>query len=276
MANWPQTLEVRVFSPGRLWRQLATGCCFVAYGGLGWLAGLVVLPLLLLWPGTGEARRMRISHFMSWSYRALLAAITVLRIGDVEVHGRRRLAGGRGRLIVANHPMYLDALVLMGLLPEARCVVKQAMRGNPFFRRFVRTVGYVGNADAVELIHDCVAALERGETLIVFPEGTRSVPGQPLRFPRGAAQIAVRSGCEVVPVVIDCTPLVLGKGQRWYHVAERPWRLRLRVGAPRALADWGVDAALPYGVAARRLTRRMQAHFRAELEQGVDAEGRHA
>jgi 1-acyl-sn-glycerol-3-phosphate acyltransferase len=252
---------------GRWWRLAGTGFCFAVYGAVGWLGGLIVLPLVALWPGSPRARERRIRAVVGLSFRALLALIAMLRLGDVEVHGREWLKHAGGKLIVANHPMYLDVVALVGLLPQASCIIKPAMRGHRLYRRFVAASGYIGG-DAGWL-DACVATLERGRALIVFPEGTRSIAGAGVRFRRGAAQVAVRSGCEVLPVMIHCEPRALGKGQSWYDVPDRPWRLTVRICPPQNLAALGWHDDMPHGVAARHVTRALEAFFDRRLQRGA-------
>lgn len=250
---------------GRGWRAFGTGLCFVVYGALGWLSGVTVLPVLLIWPGSPAARQRRIRRYVGWSFRTLMAGIAGLRVGNLEVEGREWLQYADGKLLVANHPMYLDVVALIGLLPQADCVVKQAMWVNPWYRRFVRVIGYIGNASQSGLVHDCVERLQAGRPLVLFPEGTRSTPGQPLAFQRGAAQVAVRSGCDILPVVIRCEPLGLGKNQRWHDVADRPWALHVRICPPRTAAEFGLEEGMPHGVAARHVNRALEQFFVREL-----------
>lgn len=250
---------------GRGWRAFGTGLCFVAYGSLAWLAGLTVLPLLLIWPGSRATRERRIRAFVAATFRGLLAAIAGLRLGRVEVEGRQWLDEAGGKLLVANHPTYLDVVALVGLLPQADCVVKQSMWRNRFYRRFVEVIGYIGNACQGGLVHDCVARLQSGRPLILFPEGTRSTPGERPHFYRGAAQVAVRSGCQVLPVVIRCEPLALGKRQAWHQVPKRPWTLHVRIFPPRTLTELGQREGMPHGVAARHVNRTLEAFFTREL-----------
>ncbi|MDN5869334.1 MAG: 1-acyl-sn-glycerol-3-phosphate acyltransferase [Nitrococcus sp.] len=261
--RWALTLRV-----GRWWRGFGTGLCFVVYACVGWLAGVTLLPLVSLCSGSGEQRQQRVRRLVSWSFRALLATIAGLRLGHVEVQGRQWLRQAEGKLLVANHPMYLDVVALVGLLPLADCVVKQAMWRNRLYRRFVKVLGYIGNADSVGLLHDCVDSLRSGRTLILFPEGTRSTPGEPLHFERGAAQVAVRSGCDILPVVIRCRPLVLGKHQAWHEVSDRPWVLELNICPPCSPAELGVTVDMPRAVAARRVNRALQALFVQQLGSG--------
>lgn len=252
-------------SLGRLWRAFATGLFFLVYALLAFLCSLSVLPVLLLWPGDPAARERRIRLFMSWTFRALVMGVELLGIGCVEVEGREWLKQAPGRLVVATHPMYLDMVALLMLMPYADCVVKSAMLRNPFYRRFVKAAGYISNGDSEALVESCVDSLKQGRSLVLFPEGTRSVPGEPLRFRRGAAQVAVRAGCELLPVVIQCTPLALTKSHAWWQVPERTWRLRIRFCPPQTLASLGYRQDMPHGVAARRLNRALEDFFKQQL-----------
>lgn len=250
---------------GCYWRALSTGFCFVVYGTLSFVASLTVLPLLMLWPGGTEARERRIRLFVSWTFRALLWLIELLGIGCIEVQGREWLEQADGKLVVATHPMYLDVVVLLTLMPFADCVVKSAMLRNPFYRHFTKAAGYISNADSEMLMETCVGSLKRGRTLVLFPEGTRSVPGEPMRFRRGAAHVALRGDCEILPVMIHCSPPALLKSSRWYHVPERPWRLTVRFYPPRDLAALGHREGLPHGISARHLTRSLEDFFKQQL-----------
>lgn len=252
-------------SVGRLWRAVGTGFCFLVYGSLALLCGLTVLPVLMLWPGSAAARERRIRTFVSWSFRTLLGGIAFLGLGHVEVEGREWLDQAHGKLVLATHPMYLDVVALLMLMPFADCVVKSAMLRNPYYRRFAKAAGYISNADSTVLVDSCVEALQRGRTLVLFPEGTRTTTGQAPQLRRGAAQVAVRAGCQVLPVMIHCSPPALTKSRSWWQVPERPWRLLVKFYPPQELSAFGHDAALPHGISARHLTRNLEDFFKQQL-----------
>lgn len=250
---------------GRLWRMVGTGFCFLVYGLLSLLCSLSILPLLMWWPGDAVAREERIRDFVSWSFRTLLGGIAFLGLGYVTVEGREYLAEARGKLVIATHPMYLDVVALLMLMPFADCVVKNAMLKNPYYRRFVRAAGYISNGDSAQALDSCVEALKRGRTLVLFPEGTRTTTGAPPKFRRGAAQVALRSGCQVLPVMIACTPPALTKSRAWWQVPERPWQLLIRFYPPQDMHAFGYRDDMPYGAAARRVTHAMEDFFKQQL-----------
>jgi 1-acyl-sn-glycerol-3-phosphate acyltransferase len=252
-------------SLGRLWRMLGTGFCFLVFGTLSLIASLSVLPVLMLWPGSPVARERRIRGFVSWAFSALLAGIEFLGLGYLQVEGREHLAQAKGKLVVATHPMYLDIVALLMLMPFADCVVKNAMLKNPYYRRFVRAAGYISNGDSAAALDACVDSLKRGRALVLFPEGTRTTIGEPPRFRRGAAQVALRSGCQVLPVLIACTPPALTKSRAWWQVPGRRWQLLIRFYPPQDLSAFGHAPGMPYGVSARRVTRALQDFFTQQL-----------
>lgn len=250
---------------GRWYRSLGTSFCFLAFGVCSLVAVPTVLPVLLLLPGSPATRRRRIRHFVSLAFRALMGMITGLGLGRVTVEGREWLQQAHGKLVLATHPTYLDVVVLLSLLPDADCVVKSALWRNPFTRLFVRMAEYISNAAPEALIDSCIHAVQTGEALVLFPEGTRTVPGEKIKFKRGAAQIAVRGDLEILPVVLHCSPPTLVKDKLWYQVPDRPWTLSVKVYPPRKLSEFVPQQALPAGVAVRRLTAALETFFKQQL-----------
>src|SRR3546814_20312302 len=78
--------------------------------------------------------------------------------------------------------------------------------------------GYIPNDDPNVLIAECVKTLQDGRRLVVFPEGTRTVPGLPMKLKRGAASIIVRSEQPFLPVTITCNPTTLTKAEQWHQI----------------------------------------------------------
>lgn len=251
---------------GRIWRQAGTGFCFLAYGGLAVIASVTVLPLLLASSRDRGVRERRVRHFISWSFRALLRVLAALGVGRVRFDGAQRLAGLRGCLVVATHPMYLDMVALIGAMPDAGCVVKAALRSGGPYHWFVRAAGYIANEPGEAGVTKAVAAIRGGGVVVMFPSGTRTRQGEPLRFRRGAAHVALRSAAVIVPVAVDCAPLALGAGQSWHEVGERTWTLSIRVLAALPPEVFDVQPGAPESLAARRLTEQLRRTFAAVPE----------
>lgn len=227
---------------------------------LFWISTALLSVLVRLAPPL--RRRPRIARrIVSGLLRAFCSVIRVLGVIKVRVSGNERAPVGPC-VIAANHPTLIDALVLMSVFPSAICVVKGELAASRVLRPLIEALGHLVVTDAT-LISNCVTAVERGGAVLVFPEGTRSRPGEvgPLR--RGAATISLRSGAPLLPVVVRATPPTLGKGQRWRELPAAMVDLEIRVCYPLPPLDGrnGEDER----VAARRLTEQLEALFRNEL-----------
>jgi 1-acyl-sn-glycerol-3-phosphate acyltransferase len=261
-------VEIPVTRPGNsdwyYWRLVATGVCFVLFGAGGLVLSAVVFPFLLLVPGKHRAQRARWCVQKSFAlFMRLMVRAGVMRW---EVIGAQRLRTCSNHLILANHPTLIDVVALVALVPNASCVVKQAMWKNPLVCSVVRAAGYISNAEPERVIDACVEDLQHAQPLIIFPEGTRTVPQTPLRFQRGAAYIAMRSGKPVLPVLITCAPSTLAKGAKWYHIPRRRFTLRVEALEPIEVCDW-IDGNQPASLQARRMTQALETFFTEQLSQ---------
>jgi|SRR6188768_94278 len=239
----------------RVWRILATGFVFVLFGVGALVISVTMFPALRLSTRNADTARRRIQRGMQMVFRGFMETMRVLGICTYRVEGAERLREP-GRLIVANHPTLVDVVLLVSQMPEVDCIVKRGLWRNPFLRWPVSWAGYLQNAAGEELVDQCSATLRRGHSLLVFPEGTRSVPGEPLRMQRGAAHIALAADAQILPVRITCDPPTLFKGNPWYRVPARPFHLLMVVGEPVAARTFLRENEAPARTA-RRLTQWM-------------------
>ena len=243
------------------WRVVATGLCFAVFGLAGLVLGGVGLPLVLVVVREPRRRtrvaRVLIHHF----FRFFIELMRVLGVLSYELHGIERLRQG-GLLVLANHPTLVDVIFVISLIPQAGCVVKAELARNPFTRSSVRAAGYITNDSGMAMVDDCRAGLEAGETLVIFPEGTRTPLDGKLQLRRGAANVAIRCHRPVTPVSIRCVPRGLAKQQRWYQVPPRRMHFTIRVHA-----DLQVDPFLAGGTAEPLAVRQLNAHLTAFFQQ---------
>ena len=249
----------------RAWRIVATAFCFTCFGLGGLLIGLVAFPLLIAVSPNRETRAQRTQALIHHCFRIFVWLMCFVGVISLEVRGAERLAR-RGQLVLANHPSLIDVVILMSLLKQTNCIVKSALWRNPFTRGPVQAAGYISNHGGSELVDDCVAALERGDNLIVFPEGTRTPVDGPMQLQRGAANIAVRANCIVALVLIRVSTPMLPKGRPWYRVP--PFRPHFVVSVEEDL-DKQVFMAhdRQATLAARDLTQWLHDYFSRETKQ---------
>ncbi|MGZ6195804.1 MAG: 1-acyl-sn-glycerol-3-phosphate acyltransferase, partial [Candidatus Binataceae bacterium] len=165
-----------------------------------------------------------------------------------RVLGRGNVPANRNFLVVANHASHLDfALASYALGAPGRELVVLAAKDyffNTNARRFVvsnftRLIPFDRERAQLDSLDDAIDELEAGRSVLMFPEGTRSPDGAIHEFKSGAGYLALRGGCDVLPVRISGTYEVLGKGSIIPH--RRPVEVRIgRVitnAELRALAD---------------------------------------
>lgn len=143
-------------------------------------------------------------------------------------------------------------------------MVKSKLLRNPFIRGPVKAAGYIINNDEADaVITTASQVFDDGRVVIVFPEGTRTTPSQKIQLKRGAANIAIRTGAEITPVIIDCSPTTLTKENRWYQIPEQRMHFTIQV-KDKLDFDQSI-VSLPPSKAARSLTNTLSEYFNGEI-----------
>lgn len=188
------------------------------------LASLVLRTLPHAW--TRTVGRCSIAS-CARAYWTLVEALGLIRL---DVRALDALRNDGPLLIVANHPTLFDAVVIVSRLPVV-CVMKASLVDHRLFGAGARLAGYIGNAVPHSMVRQAVLALERGEQVLMFPEGTRSVGASIGPLKRGAAAIAVRAGVPIQTIFIETDTPFLRKGWPWHRMPPWPIVLRVRLGA---------------------------------------------
>jgi 1-acyl-sn-glycerol-3-phosphate acyltransferase len=244
------------------WRLGATGLSFAVFG-LGQLVlGILVFPLIRLLPGGRNTYQARTRTLLRHAFRLFIWFMRWVGVLSYEFRGVERL-GKPGQLIVANHPSLIDIVFLLGFVPDANCVVKWELWHNIFTMFAVGGAGYVSNLPTESMIEGADAALRAGQCVLMFPEGTRTKPGQPMHFHRGCANVAVRAAAVVTPMYIRVQPATLAKGVPWYRIPVTRPRFSLQVGDDIAVAQFRRMDSVP--AASRAFNSQLLAVFAGEL-----------
>ncbi len=258
----------------RTLKVLASGIGFSSLGIGGLLFTLLGLPLLHLLPGGTDRLHWRTRWVVHKYFVALVGFLEWAGIYDLTTRDLPPRADLDGLLLLATHPGYLDVVLLLGRIDQLTCVVKGDIWNNPLFGRVVRAAGYIPALDATSVIELGAEALARGETLLLFPEGTRTQPDAPYAFHRGAAHLALRARARILPLLISCSPPLLAKGHRWYEMPRDPCDYCIRAAAPLDL-PWPSLTDLPPPQAARKVTAWLEDRFNQEIHDSGHHPARH-
>jgi len=250
-----------------IWRLLGTGLAFALFGIGGLLMTLTLFPLVAIFSFDEAKRSARTQGLIHGAFRLFVAMLINLRVIEFDSVGREQLQRCRGNIIVANHPSLLDVVLLMSLMPKAQCVVKHQLWENKFLGGVVRAAGYIRNdSDPNKMISQCVEVLRNGENIVLFPEGTRTIPGQPIKFQRGFANIATMAEADLQMVTITCSPTTLTKGEHWYQIPNQ--RAKFTITTDNQLDIKEYMRHEPRTVAVRKLTRDLEQYYTGKLSYG--------
>lgn len=153
-------------------------------------------------------------------YAAVPWARVILLVCGVQlkVIGDEKAGEGSPRIYMSNHQSYFDILaVLAGLPGEFKFLLKQELMKIPLFGIAVRKTGYISIdrkdfRKAAKSIKEAAEKIRKGTSVLIFPEGTRSEDGRVQAFKKGGFHLALKSGCDIVPVTIINSRTIVPKG----------------------------------------------------------------
>jgi len=205
-------------------------------------------------------------RFVSYALTFFVFFMRCIGMANLEPGDRRKYRSLSSKIVVSNHPSLVDPLLLLALLPNADTIVKP-YRNNPFLAGVVRQLYILGSNNPEEVLQSCIESLARGNCLVVFPEGTRTPRGGNNILKKGAARIALASGCGIVPVHFGGTDKFgLGKKDPWagYNPTER-YVYRLTMGEEILPENY---RHLPAPAAAKRMTEDIAAFLFPKMQVG--------
>jgi 1-acyl-sn-glycerol-3-phosphate acyltransferase len=215
----------------------------IAFFGVTAVLGVAALPLLL----APRRTAMRFGRFWAQCVLALLKAIVGL---DGEIRGIEHLPPG-ACLIAMKHQSAWDALILPVLLGDPAVVIKRELLWLPFYGWYAARAGSItidrrGAAGALRrMVAAAREAVIAARPIVIFPEGTRTAPGQRLTYQPGVAALYQALAVPLVPAAVNSG---LYWGRRSF--VKRPGRILLEFLAP-----------IPPGLPRREVMRELESRI---------------
>src|SRR5262249_51363245 len=153
-----------------------------------------------------DKRSCKLRTVIRYFFRLFLFFFEFLGVVKFKTKGIESLQNMRGKLVICNHPSLLDVVILMAYLKKVQCVVNSKLWSNFFVGIIVRVAGYIRNdSDPLSFLHESKRILAGGENIIIFPEGTRSIPGQKIKMTRGVANLALNAEVDIQALLLNCS-----------------------------------------------------------------------
>lgn len=228
-------------------RSLLFNLLFFAFTGVALIACLPLMPLL------DRAGRLAL---MAWWAERVLGLLRLTAGIRLRVTGAEHLPAEEPALIAAKHQSAFDTIVWLALLPRPAYVLKRELLWIPLYGWYVRAAGMIavdrgaGPAAIRHLMRAGEAALAEGRQIVIFPEGTRTAPGERRPYQPGIAALYARSGLPVIPVATDSG---LYWGRRAFR--KRPGTITVAVLPP-----------IPPGLPRDEMLERLEAAIEGETD----------
>ena len=119
---------------------------------------------------------------------------------------------------MVNHQSAFDIFTLLAFLPvDFKFILKQELMKIPLFGWAMNKAGYIAidrgdPRKAIQSMNQAAEKIKKGASVLIFPEGTRSEDGHLQSFKKGGFHLAIKSGCDIVPLAICNSYLIVPKG----------------------------------------------------------------
>ncbi|MGN0281668.1 MAG: glycosyltransferase [Prevotella sp.] len=213
---------------------------------------LVVL-LFFLSHKTGERERIRLHKMIQ-----RLACFLIGHLPGVSTRIINHFDEdfSRPSVIICNHQSHLDLLCVMMLTPRLVIMTKRWVWRNPLYAVIIRYADFIPTSnDWNDNLERLGSIVERGYSVVVFPEGTRSASLKVQRFHQGAFHIASRFDMDIIPVYLHGTGLVLNK--RATHLTRG--EITIEIGKRVCISDKTLGSTM--AEKARHFRRTYQQHY---------------
>lgn len=153
---------------------------------------------------------------------------------QVDVEGLEHLQPDQAQILIANHQGFFDIFALSGFLPlQIRWMAKSSLFKIPFVGWSITASGYIpvdrsNRKKSYQAFLTTIEKLKAGNSIVIFPEGTRSEDGTIGPFKKGSLLLSARSGAPLVPVTLLGTGSIIKKGSG----IIKPGRIQIVISPP--------------------------------------------
>jgi len=179
-----------------------------------WITSFLYLPIavfLRVFTGWFD-RRLAILHIFSCFWASCYTWLSP--IWSVTITGRENVDRKKACIMTCNHQSMIDILVIYRIFLHFKWVAKSSLfkipiiGWNMWLNRYIK-IERSSTKSQRKMLKQCAENIQKGSSVMIFPEGTRSRDGELRHFKEGAFLIALKQKTDIVPMVVDGTAKAL-------------------------------------------------------------------
>lgn len=184
---------------------LFLGYVFFAIGAL--IIGFLIFPVLR---GRKDFK-IKAAEVIQKTWFILVKYLEFCKI--IKVNYPKEIGQIQNKVVVATHLSYVDIVILIALIPNSVCLVKQSLVKNFIMKNIIKAL-YITNDAGVEVFEEqSDEALSDGFNIIIFPTGQRVKKDEKTNIHKGAALISIKNDIPIVPLKIELSTEFLPKNK---------------------------------------------------------------
>jgi 1-acyl-sn-glycerol-3-phosphate acyltransferase len=218
--------------PLYVYRIFAKSLSFFVFGLATLLLVFPVMPAMLLFFHPAEKFQKYTRRTVSAFFRFFISMMRIIGCAELDAPDREVFNQLKSKIVAANHPSLLDVVMLISLIPNADVIVRGSLSRNIICRGVVSKLYILNSLDFDEIVSAAKESLNRGNCIVIFPEGTRTPRNGQMRLKKGASRLSLLTGTEIVAAHIGGTDKYgLGKKDPFLsfnHTDKYIYRVRIQ------------------------------------------------
>lgn len=226
-------------------------------GFIGFVIGSLFITLcgfilFTVFPAKTSTRKLIFHYIIVYVFRAVLASFFNVKKTIINTHGE---TFHKPAVIVANHQSHIDLALTLQLYPKMIVFTNDWVYHSPFYGWIVKLADYYPASEGYEKsLAKLEALVKEGYSILIFPEGTRSVDGEIHRFHKGAFLLAEQLKLDIIPLLIHGAGDAVTKND--FHFKDGALTVKV---LPRIKQD-----DLSFGNTYQERTKKICAYMRSE------------
>lgn len=176
--------------------------------------GPLLIPLRIILPKKGPLITRR---FMAKGIRLYFAFLNKAGLLSLKMNHIEPKAPS---IYISNHNSLLDALYYMAYFPGICAIIKKDLFYLSPFAIISYAANYIGNNSNENTVDKVVSALKSGQSIFIFPDGTRRPQGENINLKRGAVMMALKSQAPLIYGKIKHSEPILGKNSSFLYAPK--------------------------------------------------------